>query len=74
MVGILEIEAEALKLDVRDRAQLAASLLATLPDCDYDVSDEEVFRRDAELESGAVEGISHEEFMRHFEEKRQNLQ
>jgi hypothetical protein len=74
MVGILEIESEALRLDARDRAQLAARLLATLPECDYDVSDEEVFSRDAELESGAVEAMSHEDFMQHFEDQRRSLQ
>ena len=35
-----------------------------------DVTDEEVFQRDAELEAGSVEPMQHEEFVRRVREER----
>jgi putative addiction module component (TIGR02574 family) len=66
----LEIEQEALALPDRDRATLAAKLLDTLPPPGTDVSDEEVERREREMESGLVTAISHEEFVRRVQEQR----
>jgi hypothetical protein len=51
---LAEIEQEALALPERERASLAARLLDTLPPPGTDVSDEEVVRRERELESGQV--------------------
>jgi putative addiction module component (TIGR02574 family) len=65
-----EIEQEALALPVRDRASLAAKLLGTLPPPGTDVSDDEVERREHELESGKVVAISHEEFARRVQSQR----
>ena len=65
-----EIEREALALPDRERASLAAKLLDTLPPPGTDVSDEEVERRERELESGQVVAISHEEFVRRVERER----
>jgi len=65
-----EIEQEALALPERERAALAAKLLDTLPPHGTDVSDEEVERRERELESGQAAAISHEEFVRRVEEER----
>lgn len=67
---LAEIEQEALALSERDRASLAAKLLDTLPPAGTEVSDEEVERREQELESGQVTAISHEEFVRRVEQER----
>jgi len=67
---LAEIEREALGLSVNERASLAAKLLDTLPPEGTDVSDEEVERREQELESGDVASISHEEFVRRVQRAR----
>ncbi len=67
---IAEIEKEALTLSEQERGHLAAVLLATLPPPETDVSDEEVWQREAEMESGRVQPISHEEFVRVVERDR----
>jgi putative addiction module component (TIGR02574 family) len=59
---LAEIEREAMALPEKERASLAAKLLDTLPPEGTDITDEEVERREQELESGQVEAISHEEF------------
>ena len=64
-----EIETEARALSERERAQLVLSLMDTLT-ADFDVSDEEALRRDEEMESGAVEPMLHEEFVRRVERER----
>lgn len=69
-MSIDEIAPEALKLPVRERALLAASLWESIEDpfeiaTDFDdehalnLSDE----RDQEIESGRVKALSHEELM-----------
>jgi hypothetical protein len=65
-----QIESEALALPEALRAGLVWRLLKTLPPSDLEVSDDEAFERDQELESGAVEPLSHEEFVRRVEESR----
>jgi putative addiction module component (TIGR02574 family) len=67
---LAEIEQEALALSERERASLAARLLDTLPPPGTDVSDDEVERRERELESGQVAAISHEEFVRLVQQDR----
>jgi hypothetical protein len=67
---LAEIEQNALALPERERARLAARLLETLPPPAVDVSDEEVDQRDRELESGQVQPISHEEFVRRVQQNR----
>ena len=69
-MNLAEIEQEALALPERERASLAAKLLDTLPPPGTDVSDEEVERRELELESGQATAISHEEFVRRVEQER----
>jgi hypothetical protein len=70
IMTLAEIEHQALALSERERASLAANLLDTLPPAGTDVSDEEVERRERELESGQAAAISHEEFVRRVEEER----
>ncbi len=65
-----EIEQEVLGLSEGERAQLVLSLMRTLAAPGADVTDEEVWRRDAELEAGSVEPMLHEEFVRRIREER----
>jgi hypothetical protein len=65
-----EIEQEALGLSEQDRAELVLSLMRTLVAPESDVTDEEAFRRDVELESGSVEPLLHEEFVRRVRQER----
>ncbi len=51
----------AATLPLEQRASLASFLLKSLPDSDYDVSDEEVAQRVRETQSGEVSTISMEE-------------
>ena len=66
-----DIEQEALGLTERERADLVLSLMDTLTASETEASDEEVARRDAELETGAVEPMLHEEFVRRVREERE---
>ena len=70
IVSLKEIEREALALSEGDRTALVAALLDTLPDAGSDVSDEELIKRERELDSGAVEPLSHEEFVRRVQSER----
>jgi hypothetical protein len=65
-----EIEEMAVALPEIERASLVCRLLDTLPPPAMEVSDEEVARREAELESGAVEALEHDEFVRRVDEER----
>lgn len=67
---LAEIEQAALSLSDRERASLAAKLLDTLPLPGTEVSDDEVERRESELESGQVTALSHEEFIRRVQQER----
>jgi hypothetical protein len=69
-MSFLEVEQEALALSDKERARLAVSLLDTLPAPGAEISDEEVWQRDADLESGKVTEISHDEFVRRVERDR----
>ena len=68
-MNLAEVEKQALALSENERAQLAASLLETLPP-EVEISDEEVLQRDANLDSGRAEEISHEKFVRRLEQER----
>jgi putative addiction module component (TIGR02574 family) len=70
-MGIDQIAPEALKLPVRERALLAASLWESIEDpfdLAADLDDEGAIalaeKRDQEIDSGKVLAISHEELMR----------
>jgi len=69
---LAEIERQALALSEPERASLAASLLQTLDSPIPDIADEEVDRREAELDSGEVKAISHEELTRRIRQDRKN--
>ena len=61
--GAVSLSVSSVKSVVSPGSAVAA-LLDTLPAPGTDVSDEEVARRERELESCAVVAISHEEFVR----------
>ena len=70
MASISQLTQEALSLPLNDRMQLAQRLWASLqPSPDATVEDQErealdlADRRDADLESGSVEGVSHADAM-----------
>jgi hypothetical protein len=69
-VKLQDIEQEALGLSESERAELVLLLMRTLAAPGADVTDEEVWRRDTELEAGSVEPILHEEFVRRIREER----
>ena len=61
MVSLAEFKEQAAALPVEERASLASFLLHSLPDPDYDVSDEEVAERVRQTKSGEIRTISMEE-------------
>ncbi len=63
-----DIKQETLGLSESERAKLILSLMRTLAAPDSEVTDEEVLRRDAELDTGSVEPLLHEELVRRVEE------
>jgi hypothetical protein len=65
-----EIEREAIALAEHERIDLVCKLLETLPPPGTDVSDEEVAARERELDTGEVEELSQEEFVRRVEKDR----
>ena len=69
-MSLLEIEQQARALSLRERAALVTALLDTFPGPGTEVSEEEVARRDRELEEGSVEAISQAEFVRGVERVR----
>jgi len=69
-VKLAEIEQEALALSDRQRASLAAKLLHTLPAPGPVLTDDEVARREQELDSGQVAAIPHDEFVRRVQQER----
>lgn len=67
MIDFKEIEKSALKLDEKDRAELAKRLLISLEESiDEDIEQawiDEINRRKAQIESGEVESIPGEEVL-----------
>lgn len=61
MVSFAEVKEQVAALPVEERASLASYLLHSLPDPDYDVSDEEVAERARQTQAGEVETLSMEE-------------
>jgi hypothetical protein len=65
-----DIEQKALELSERERAELVLSLMRTLAAPGSEITDEEVVRRDAEMEASSVKPMTHEEFVRRAREER----
>jgi len=64
MTNLQTIEKEAVVLSTRERISLITTLLATFGKSKYSVSDEEVRRRDAEMDARVNSGISHSDFVK----------
>ncbi|MCW1886832.1 addiction module protein [Luteolibacter flavescens] len=62
MSQVSDIRQAASRLSLEERAELAVFLLDGLEDAPHHVTDEEALRRRDELVSGAVSGLSREEF------------
>jgi len=67
-----ELEHAALALSDDERTTLVTRLLRKLPALEHTVSDEEALQRDAELEEGMIEPLSHEDFVRGIESRRRS--
>ncbi len=61
MASLAEFKEQVAALPVEQRASLASFLLHSLPDPNYDVSDEEVAERARQIKSGEIEIISMDE-------------
>lgn len=59
-----EIRESVVSLSKPERAELAVLLLGSFDDTHYWIDDEEVENRSAEMDSGAVVGVTKEEFRR----------
>ena len=58
MSTLAEVQKQVAALPVEQRASLASFLLHSLPDPEYDVSDEEVAERVRESKAGEIEMLS----------------
>ena len=58
------IEKEAVVLSPAERASLILTLLDSFKKTEYAVSDEEVIRRNVEMDAGIDSGLSHREFVK----------
>ena len=65
MIQLADIQKQANELSEEDRKGLVAYLLHGFTDGPLGPDDDEVARRDAEMDSGAVSPISHAEFLDH---------
>jgi hypothetical protein len=63
MAQLVDIQKQAEELSEEDREGLVAFLLHGFARTPSGPNDEEVDRRDADMDSGAVEPISHAEFL-----------
>jgi hypothetical protein len=63
MVQLADVQKQAKELSEEDRKGLVAYLLHSMSGLPAGPDDEEVERREAEMDSGAVAPISHAEFL-----------
>lgn len=64
MESFAEVQEKAAELSGEERQSLLAYLIHSLPDAPLGPDDDEVKRREEELETGAVTGLTHEEFLK----------
>jgi len=64
MVSLLDVQKQADALSFEEKEGLLAYLIQALPAPSKWADDAEVLRREEEMDSGAVELISHEEFLK----------
>jgi hypothetical protein len=63
MSDLLDVQRSAEALSVKERKGLIAHLIETLPGAPLGPADDEVSWREADLESGKVRALSHDEFV-----------
>ena len=63
MVRLMDVQMQAAELSMEEKESLLAFLIHELPSPPPGANDDEVLRREEEMDSGAVEVISHEEFL-----------
>ena len=63
MATLLEVQKSADELSSEEQAGLVAHLLASFSTAPPGPDDEEVDRREVEMDSGSVTGLSHQEFL-----------
>lgn len=63
MATLNEISKQADALSPEEKAGLVSHILNSLPGAPAGPDDDEVFRRDEEMDSGKVQAISHEQFL-----------
>ena len=64
MAKLAEVQEQAAELSSEERESLLAYLVHSLPEAPRGPDDDEVKRREEELDSGAVRGLTHEEFLK----------
>lgn len=64
MSNLAEIQEQAAGLSSEERKSLLAYLIHSLPGAPLGPDDDEVKRREEEMESGAVKGLTHEQFLK----------
>lgn len=64
MPSLRKVQEQADELSTEDRQGLLAYLIHSLPSPPLGPDDHEVMRREAEMDSGAGQAISHEEFLK----------
>ena len=64
MVRLADVQKQVVELSCEEKAGLLAFLLHELPAPPSRVADDEVLRREEEMDSGVVVAISHEEFLK----------
>lgn len=63
MPSLTQVQKQADELSTEDRQGLLAYLIHSLPSPPLGADDHEVMRREAEMDSGEVQAISHEQFL-----------
>ncbi len=61
MINLAQVKEQVAALPVEERATLASFLLHSLPDSDYDVSDEDVAERVRQTKVGEIDTITMDE-------------
>ena len=64
MATLSQVQQQAAELSGEERESLLAYLIHSLPNAPLGPDDEEIKRREKEMDSGAVEGLTHDEFLK----------
>ncbi len=64
MASLAEVQEQAAELTGEERESLLAYLIHSLRDAPLGPDDDEVKRREEEMETGAVKGLTHGEFLK----------